>query len=72
MNGIERDFLKEVREARPEECKAIVEALHALGGRENEHGELTPLGMLAAAIAEELVTNGILKRKYEKGGEADV
>jgi len=38
-NGIERDFLKEVREARPEDCKTIIEALHALEGREDEAGE---------------------------------
>lgn len=71
-NGIERDFLKEVREARPEDCKTIIEALHALDGREDEAGELTPLGMLAAAIVEELTINGIMKRKYGEEGEADV
>ena len=37
-NGIERDFLKEVREARPEDCKTIIEALYALDGREGEDG----------------------------------
>ena len=71
-NGIERDFLREVREARPEDCKAIIEAVQALDGREDEDGELTPLGMLAAAIVEELTINGIMKRKYGKEGEADV
>lgn len=69
-NGIERDFLREVREARPEDCKAIIEAVQALDGREDEDGELTPLGMLAAAIVEELTINGIMKRKYGKEGEA--
>lgn len=69
-NGIERDFLREVREARPEDCKAIIEAVQALDGRED--GELTPLGMLAAAIVEELTINGIMKRKYGKEGEGDV
>lgn len=71
-NGIERDFLREVREARPEDCKVIIEAVQALDGREDEDGELTPLGMLAAAIVEELTTNGIMKRKYGKEGEGDV
>lgn len=63
-NGIELDFLREVREARPEDCKAIIEAVQDIGGREDEAGELTPLGMLAAAIVEELTMNGIIKRKY--------
>ena len=67
-NGIERDFLKEVREARPEDCKAIIEAVRSLEGRKDEAGELTPLGMLAAAIMEELTINGILKRKYGEEG----
>ncbi len=71
-NGIERDFLREVREARPEDCKAIIEAVRSLEGREDEAGELTPLGMLAAAIVEELTINGIMKRKYGKEGEGDV
>ena len=71
-NGIERDFLREVREARPEDCKAIIEAVQALDGREDKDGELTPLGMLAAAIVEELTINGIIKRKYGKEGEGDV
>ena len=68
-NGIERDFLKEVREARPEDCKTIIKALYALEGREDEAGKLTPLGMLTGAIVEELIVNGIAKRK---NGEADV
>lgn len=71
-NGIERDFLKEVREARPEDCKTIIEALHALEGREDEAGELTPLGFLVGAVVEELTINGIMKRKYGEEGEADV
>lgn len=71
-NGIERDFLREVQEARPEDCKVIIEAVQALDGREDEDGELTPLGMLAAAIVEELTINGIMKRKYGKEGEGDV
>ena len=71
-NGIERDFLKEVREARPEDCKTIIEALHALDGREDETGELTPLGLLVGAVVEELTINGIMKRKYGEEGEADV
>ena len=68
-NGIEGDFLKEVREARPEDCKAIIEAVRSLEGREDEAGELTPLGMLAAAIVEELTINGIMKRKYDMKAE---
>ena len=68
-NGIERDFLKEVRDARPEDCKVIIEALHALGGREDEAGELTPLGFLVGAVVEELTINGIMKRKYETESE---
>lgn len=71
-NGIERDFLKEVREARPEDCKAIIEAVRSLEGREDEAGELTPLGMLAAAIVEELTINGIMKRKSGEEGEGNV
>ena len=71
-NGIERDFLKEVRDARPEDCKAIIEAVRSLEGREDEAGELTPLGMLAAAIVEELTINGVMKKKYGKETEADV
>ena len=69
INGIEQDFLKEVREARPEDCKTIIKALYALKGREGEDGKLTPLGMLTGAIVEELIVNGIAKRK---NGEADV
>jgi len=68
-NGIERDFLKEVRDARPEDCKVIIEALHALDGREDEAGELTPLGFLVGAVVEELTINGIMKRKYETEAE---
>lgn len=69
VNGIERDFLKEVREARPEDCRRIIAALRAevdtKDGYRNEAGELTPLGMLAAAIVEELAINGIMKYKYD-------
>lgn len=68
-NGIERDFLKEVRDARPEDCKVIIEALHVLDGREDEAGELTPLGFLVGAVVEELTINGIMKRKYETEAE---
>ena len=63
MTGIEKDFLNEVRKARPEDCKAIIEALYSLEGREDEAGELTSLGLLTGAIIEELMINGILKRK---------
>lgn len=63
-NGIEKDFLKEVREARPEDCKAIIAALYSLEGREDEAGELTPLGFLAGAVIEELALNGLMKMKY--------
>ena len=68
-NGIEQDFLKEVREARPEDCKVIIEALHALNGREDEDGELTPLGFLVGVVVEELAMNGIMKRKYDMKAE---
>ena len=75
-NGIERDFLKEVREARPEDCQTIINVLRAevftMDGYKDEAGELTPLGMLAAAIVEELTINGVMKRKYGEEGEADV
>ncbi len=60
-NGIERDFLKEVRDARPKDCKVIIEALHALDGREDEAGELTPLGFLVGAFTELLTFSGIMK-----------
>ena len=63
ITGIEKDFLNEVRKARPEDCKAIIEALYSLEGREDEAGELTSLGLLTGAIIEELMINGILKRK---------
>lgn len=65
MNGVEKDFLKEVREARPEDCRTIIEALQALDGREGEDGELTPLGFLVGAVIEELFVNGIMKQKHE-------
>lgn len=60
-NGIEKDFLTEVRGANPEDCEVIISALYDLDGRENEDGELTPLGVLAGAIVEELTINGIMK-----------
>ena len=69
-NGIELDFLREVREARPEDCKAIIEAVQDLGGREDEAGELTPLGFLVGAVVEELTINGVMKKKYGKEAEA--
>lgn len=60
-NGIEQDFLREVRKARPEDCDTIISLLYSLEGREDENGEETPLGLLAGAIAEELLINGIMK-----------
>lgn len=71
-NGIERDFLKEVREARPEDCKTIIAALYSLEGRKDTDGELTSLGMLTGAVIEELAINGYMKMKYGKEGCADV
>ena len=71
-NGIEQDFLKEVREARPEDCKAIIEAVRSPEGREDEAGELTPLGFLVGAVVEELTINGVMKKTYGKEAEADV
>ena len=64
-NGIERDFLKEVRTARPEDCKTVIDLLNTLEGTEDEGGELTPLGMLKGAIIEELQINGVMKRTYD-------
>lgn len=61
--GIEKEFLQATREASPEDCKTIVSALYALEGREDGSGELTSLGLLTGAIIEELMINGILKRK---------
>lgn len=72
INGIEKDFLKEVRDARPEDCKMIIAALYALENRKGKDGELTPLGMLTGAIVEELTMNGVLKMKYGKEPCADV
>lgn len=69
-NGIEQDFLREVWEALPEDSKAVIEALRALDGREDEDGELTPLGILAAAIVEELAIIAIMKREYGEEEEA--
>lgn len=70
ISGIEEDFLREVRNARPEDCKVIIAALNALDGREGEDGELTPLGFLVGAVIEELFVNGIMKQKYEKEADA--
>lgn len=64
ITGVEEDFLKEIREASPEDCKTVIEALRSLDGREDEAGELTTLGMLAAAIVEDLELFGVMKRHY--------
>jgi len=66
ISGTEQDFLREVRSARPEDCKVIISALQALDGREDAGGELTPLGFLVGAIIDELMINGILKRTHEE------
>lgn len=71
-NGIERDFLQDVREAKPEDCKTIVEALRALDGQKDENGELTSLGFLVCAVVEELTANGIMKMRYGKGVDCNV
>lgn len=63
VNGVEMDFLQEVREARKEDCMAIIKALQTIEGIEDEDGELTPLGMLAEAIADELFVNGVMKHE---------
>lgn len=65
-NGIERNLLREVRNARPEECKAIIAALCAMEGRKDAAGRPTPLGYLAASLIEELAINGIAKMKFGK------
>ena len=62
---IEREFLQAIREASPEDCKAVIEALYSLEGREDGSGELTSLGLLTGAINDALMINGILKR-YSK------
>ena len=68
-NGIERDFLKEVRDARPEDCKVIIETLYGIPGQEeDEDGEYTPLGLLVGGIVQELLANGILKLEYGEEG----
>lgn len=68
-NGIERDFLQEVRKARPEDCKAVIFAMNFIDGKADiENGELTPLGILVSAIVEELTLNGVLKRTFDGGG----
>ena len=68
-NETEKELLKEVREASPEDCKTVIAALYALEGREDPDGgeddTLTPLGHLVGAIAGDLMVNGILKMKYE-------
>ena len=64
ITGIEKDFLKEVREASPEDCKKIIEMLYNLKGREDEAGKLTPLGFLVGAVIEELMIFGVMKRNY--------
>lgn len=66
LNGIEIDFLKEVREARPQDCETVIKALYALEGRKEKDGELTPLGMLTGSIIEELAINGYMKISYGK------
>lgn len=63
ITGIEKEFLKEVRGSRPEDCKTIIAALYGLEGCRNPDGELTSLGMLAGAVIEELATNGFMKMK---------
>lgn len=68
ITGVEKDYLKEVREARPEDCKTVIEALQRLEGREDEAGELSPLGMLVAAIVEDLELFGVMKRHYSIKG----
>ena len=68
ITGVEEDFLKEIREANPEDCKTVIEALRSLDGREDEAGELTTLGMLAAAIVEDLELFGVMKRHYSIKG----
>lgn len=60
-NGIEKDFLQEVRDARPEDCKTIILALYALDGRKDKNGNMTSLGILAGAVIEELALNGFMK-----------
>lgn len=62
-DGIEKDLLKEVKEAKPEDCKKIIDALDHLEGETDLNGELTTLGLLKAAIIEELLINGIIKRR---------
>lgn len=62
-DGIEKDLLKEVKEAKPEDCKKIIDALNNLEGETDLNGELTTLGILKAVIIEELLINGIIKRK---------
>lgn len=68
ITGVEEDFLKEIREANPEDCKTVIEALRSLDGREDEAGELSPLGMLVATIVEDLGLFGVLKRHYSIKG----
>ena len=67
VNGIEKDFLTTVREARPEDCKAIIDTLYGMPGQE-EDGEYTPLGLLVGGIIHELRANGILKFEYGEEG----
>lgn len=57
-----------VRSARPEDCKAIIDAVQALDGRNCNNGDETPLGSLVYAIYEELSLNGILANKQMKEG----
>ena len=61
VNGIEKDFLEQIREARAEDIRTIVEYLHKLKKREDRKGRLTTVAILTAAITEELILNGMVK-----------
>lgn len=66
--GIEADFVNELMEARPEDCFLIIQALYDLEGREDENGEITPLGRVTGAIVTELFRRGIMKFDYQEDG----
>lgn len=71
VNAIEAELLKQVRNASPEDCKAIIDALYEMPGQQSENEvdedgeyECTPLGILCGAIVAELMGNGMFKFDY--------
>ena len=68
-NHIERDFLKTIREASPDDCKEILNLIQDIETAHksvfiDDTGEYTDIGLLMGAIKEELMINGVLKTQF--------